>query len=258
MNFIHMVRWLQTPALIPIVSAMVALAMSATPVSSQTHSGTIVGVVTSLPSRQPLGGARVEIAGTDRRATTDSTGSFRIGGLPGGSFTVEMRAIGYEAVAVAVSIVAGGTARLDLAFTPIVVALPGVSVDGSSLDPRDMRLQGFYQRKAAGFGRFITRQDIVDRDPRDSKELFRGIPGVRVVGNRLQMTTGQTRRCVVQYFVDGLHMSQLASDVLAEFRPRDVEGIEIYRGPAETPAAFSRGGAECGTVVIWTRGPGNR
>jgi hypothetical protein len=258
MNSFHMVRWLQIRAFIPIVSSMAALVIAATPVSGQTHTGTIVGVVTSLPARQPLGGARVEIAGTDRRATTDSTGNFRISGLPGGSFTVEMRAIGYEAVAMAVSIAAGGTARVDFAFSPIVVALPSVSVDGTSLDPRDMRLQGFHQRKAAGFGRFITRKDIEDRDPRDAKELFRGVPGVRVVGNRLQMTTGQTRRCLVQYFLDGLHMSQLGSDVLAEFRPRDVEGIEVYRGPAETPAAFSRGGAECGTVVIWTRAPGIR
>jgi hypothetical protein len=242
-------------ALMRAALAVVALAIAARSVPGQAQSGVVVGVVTSLPTRQPLGGALIEIAGTNRRATTDSAGNFRIGGIPGGDFTVKTRAIGYEAATMAISIAVGGTVRLDLELRPLIVDLPGVSVEAS---PRDARLRGFHDRRAAGFGRFITRKDIEARDPRDSKELFRGIPGVRVVGNRLQMTTGMTRRCLVQYFVDGLHISQPSSDILGEFRPRDVEGIEVYRGPAETPPAFSQGGAECGVIVIWTRTPGGR
>ena len=30
-------------------------------------------------------------------------------------------------------------------------------------------------------------------------------------------------------------------------------GIEVYDGPAATPAQFTGGSAECGVIVIWTR-----
>ena len=227
--------------------------MRAGPVSGQPYTGAVVGVVTSLPARQPLAGALIEIAGTNRRATSDSAGNFRIGGLAEGEFTIKGRAIGFEARTVAVSITADSTVRLHLELRPIVVELPGIVVDAAALAAREARLRGFHERRAAGFGRFITREDIERRDPRDSWELLRGIPGVRLVGKRVQMTTGQTRGCVVQYFVDGLHIVVPPPDLLIQFLPRDLEGIEVYRGPAETPLAFSRGGAECGVIAVWTR-----
>lgn len=233
--------------------AVVGLAVSAGFLSSQPPTGAVVGIATSLPTGQPLAGAMFVVAGTDRRMTSDSAGTFRVGGLPGGKFTIEGRAIGFEAMALAVSILLDSTVRLHFEFRPLVVQLPGIEVDAGSLPASEARLKGFHERRAAGFGRFITRDDIVRRDPRDSWELLRGIPGVRLVGKRVQMSTGQTRGCVVQYFVDGLHIVFPPSDLLIQFLPRDLEGIEVYRGPAETPVAFSRGGAECGVIAIWTR-----
>jgi hypothetical protein len=36
--------------------------------------------------------------------------------------------------------------------------------------------------------------------------------------------------------------------------PLDVAGIEIYRGPAQTPGEFGGSNARCGVIVVWTRG----
>jgi hypothetical protein len=38
---------------------------------------------------------------------------------------------------------------------------------------------------------------------------------------------------------------------------RDVEGIEVYNGPATTPMQFTAGHSmtQCGTIVIWSRPP---
>lgn len=238
--------------------AVILLAVAANLVSGQAHSGVIVGVVTSLPTHQPLVGASVEIAGANRRTRTDSSGNFRVADLPAGNDTVKVRAIGYEAMTATVSIADDSTVRLDFAFRS-VVELPPVTVESPRLGARDARLRGFYDRRAAGFGRFVTREDIEKRDPGDSRDLLRGIPGVRVVGNRIQMASGMSSpNCRVQYFLDGIHILAPAADFLLQFRPRDLEGLEVYRGPAEAPAAFSRGGAECGVIAIWTRTPGGK
>ncbi|HYN82164.1 MAG TPA: TonB-dependent receptor, partial [Gemmatimonadaceae bacterium] len=216
------------------------------------------GVVTSLPTHQPLVGASVEIAGANRRTRTDSSGNFRVAYLPAGNVTVQVRVIGYEAMAATVSLADDSTVRLDFAIR-LVVELPPVTVESPTLGARDGRLRGFYERRAAGFGRFVTREDIEKRDPGDSRDLLRGMPGVRVVGNRIQMASGMSSpNCRVQYFLDGIHIPAPAADFLVQFRPRDLEGLEVYRGPAEAPAAFSRGGAECGVIAIWTRTPGGR
>ena len=39
---------------------------------------------------------------------------------------------------------------------------------------------------------------------------------------------------------------------IGAFLVTDVAGVEIYRGPAETPTQFSGPNATCGTIVIWT------
>jgi hypothetical protein len=31
------------------------------------------------------------------------------------------------------------------------------------------------------------------------------------------------------------------------------EAVEVYRSPAEAPVEFGGEGAECGTIVLWTR-----
>lgn len=242
----------------PGLLAVVLLAVAANLVSGQAPSGVIVGVVTSLPTHQPLVGASVEIAGVNRGTRTDSSGNFRVADLAAGNVTVRVRAIGYEAMTATASIADDSTVRLDFAFRSVVELAP-VTVESPTLGARDARLRGFYERRAAGFGRFVAREDIEKRDPGDSRDLLRGMPGVRVVGNRIQMASGMSSpNCRVQYFLDGIHILAPAADFLVQFRPRDLEGLEVYRRPAETPLAFSRGGAECGVIAIWTRTPGGR
>jgi hypothetical protein len=35
--------------------------------------------------------------------------------------------------------------------------------------------------------------------------------------------------------------------------PEQVEAVEFYAGPAQTPLKYSRMGSNCGVLVIWTR-----
>lgn len=232
-----------------------AIATAASAGTAAAQSGAIAGNATGLPDSTPVAGAIIAIAGTAHRATTDAAGRFRLPGVAAGTTHVQFRAIGYEPLTAIVVVAADSTTRLDVAFLPIVTDLPEVAIEGT----RDARLRGFYERRSAGFGRFVTREDIERRDPRDTRDLLRGMPGVRIVGDAVQMASAMSsQRCTVQYFVDGLHIAAPPRDFLSQFRPRDLAGIEVYRGPAETPPAFSRGGGGCGVVALWTRTPGSR
>lgn len=215
--------------------------------------GRVVGVITSQATGQPVAGALILVHSTHHTSRADSLGRFRLDSLGTGQRSLEARAIGYEPESLSVMLSEGIAVRLSVALRPVVQRLPGVSVDEDALAARDGRMQGFWRRRSAGFGKFLTRSDIERRDARESRDLLRGIPGLRLVGDRVTMTTGTSRSCVVQYYVDGLHVVSPSLEVLAQFRPRDLEGLEVYRGPAETPLEFSRGGAECGVIAIWTR-----
>ncbi|MGH7541240.1 MAG: hypothetical protein ACRELC_09595 [Gemmatimonadota bacterium] len=51
-------------------------------------------------------------------------------------------------------------------------------------------------------------------------------------------------------FVDGVKRGPLTE--VDDFRPEEVEGIEIYAGPF-IPARFSDAFNRCGSIVIWRR-----
>lgn len=201
-----------------------------------------------------MAGAIIEIRSLRLQTTSDSVGGFRINGVEAGDVRVDLRALGFHAIVLFLKVRADTTTMVEVAVQP--VPLPAAEVE-TGMRRGDERMRGFHNRRDAGFGRFVTREDIERRVVTDTKELLRGIPGVRLVGNRVQMSSSASfPRCMVQFFVDAVHIAGATTDFLSQFRPRDIEGLEVYRGPAETPPEFSRGGAHCGVVVIWTRTPG--
>ena len=222
--------------------------------SAQHGGGALSGVLRAEESRTPIAGAIVEIRSLGLRTVSDSLGAFHIRGIDAGEVRVDLRALGFQSMALSVSIAPDSTSLIEVLFH--AVPLPALDVT-SGMRRGDERMRGFHDRRSAGFGRFVTRADIERREVSDTKELLRGMPGVRLVGDRIQMSaSSSTPRCLVQYFVDAIHIAGAPFDFLRQFRPRDIEGIEVYRGPAETPPEFSRGGAQCGVIAIWTRTPG--
>ena len=35
--------------------------------------------------------------------------------------------------------------------------------------------------------------------------------------------------------------------------PKDIKGVEIYRGSSETPGEFTGSNSACGVIAIWTK-----
>ena len=102
-----------------------------------------------------------------------------------------------------------------------------------------------------------TRAQIEKRNPATIADLMRMVPGLRVdcrgVVCRVTSLRGG-RNCVPAYYMDGIPTDPAAVWMTP---PKDLEGIEIYTGPSETPPELEHR-ASCGAIVLWTRLPPER
>jgi len=155
----------------------------------------------------------------------------------------------------------GDTLDVEIRLQAAPFAMDSILIRAEPRSP-SMELVGFYERRALGLGTFIDREAIEERAPLQITDLFRTVPGVRVVpkGGGLgrnvlasrRMTTFSTGLlCLPNLFIDGIPSDPSEIDVLVD--PMDVEAVEFYSGGAQTPAQYSGSEAACGVVLIWTR-----
>lgn len=181
------------------------------------------------------------------------------------------------AVAAAASAPAAGLAAQEAEPRP-GPDRPALPADSAvvELEPLDVRVSppvrrgkmaGFHRRRSRGMGEFITRREIDARDPMRLSDLVHLASGVQTIpygdasGRRhVEISRAafleDTNVCRIQYWIDGVPFPGVNRFELDELSPDDVQGIEIYRGPAEIPPQFNRRGSQCGVVLVWTRDPG--
>jgi predicted CXXCH cytochrome family protein len=93
-----------------------------------TSVGTIQGTVTASAGGAPVAGASVATLPTSSSVSTAAAGSYSIAGVPVGVYTVQVSATGFGTKTVAnVSVVAGGTATVNVALDPPVVTSGSVT-----------------------------------------------------------------------------------------------------------------------------------
>jgi hypothetical protein len=122
-------------------------------------------------------------------------------------------------------------------------------------------LYAFESRRKQGIGHFITRKQIEARDPYLLSDMMRMVPGVILTPSPdghayLHFSRVPKANCPPQYYVDGIQVTGFNID---DMPARDVEGVEVYAGPAGLPPEYNRvhSNVICGTIIIWTRIPGN-
>lgn len=205
---------------------------------------------------RPLAGARVELVGRGARAVTDATGRARLEGVGGGSTTIAVQLLGYSTARATMILPRTGAAAASFALEPDPVRLAAVDVVAPA-PHLPLAGTGFYTRRKAGIGTFLTRADIESARPRSLSDFIRrrvsGVeltPGIAGTAHA-SMRGNVSRDCPIQFYLDGAQTLSLEVD---DVKPYDVEGLEIYRGAASVPAVFNKGTAACGTIVVWTKG----
>ena len=212
------------------------------------------GVVIRASDRKPIEGARLSLEGTEFVVKSDKKGKFKFPKVAAGSYILRAEVEGFPPATS--TLLLAKDDRLDVEFQVgpnDAVTLPELSVtsDAPSISP----IPEFNRRATSGRGRFITREEIEKRQPATLMDLMRAIPGVHVVCPQTERVCGlqmgrSNNRCGPAYFMDGLPTN---SNVLWTTPPADVEAMEIYAGPSETPPELEGLRSGCGAVVIWTR-----
>jgi hypothetical protein len=220
---------------------------------------TLVGAIKDS-SGAPVANAEIWLRGSDVFTHTNDLGGFKMPPVPPGDVKVSVRRLGFEPAVIDIKLRGGQIDSLVLTMTASAAALPGVVVEGEAESRSKRLLAGFWERRARGFGHFVTHDEIVRKEPRDFTDIVRSLPGVNIVEKggrrtiRLQRGTG-LRDCPPQYWVDGMRAENASPD---EFAAIDIEAVEVYSGPATMPPQFAPKPTSytCGTIVIWTRLPG--
>lgn len=249
-----------------IVVALLLLVFSARAIAAQVSGatartpGTIDGVVSDT-NLTPLHAAFVSIVGTPIRVGTGPNGRFRITKLQPGRYLVIVKRVGFRPTSGVIEVPPADTVRLAYTLEPIATTLATVTVTEK---PFSIRMGEFLARRRAGFGEFMTQEEIEAKNTVFATELMRSFKTVNVSPNRTSVLTewfAISRReganpalgaCPMAVFLDNVPLpTPFNLDLLPS--PKDIGGIEAYSGAATIPPQFGGFDRGCGVILVWTR-----
>ena len=207
-----------------------------------------------------VAGAEVRARGNVVVAFSDDSGRFHVAQMPVGARGVFVRRLGFAPARAPITPGAGNIDSVRVTLRAIAQPLPQITVQDEHDSLSKKVLAEFWARRARGFGKFVTRDEIDQKNASQFVDVVRNVSGVRIQMARGRMdirfrgaAIGNPRDCPPQYWLDGIPLQSGGAD---EFSPSNVEAIELYSSPATTPPQFNTRNATCGTVVVWSRLPG--
>jgi len=222
-------------------------------------SAVVRGVVRDQSGR-PLANVNVGLLDRPGTVATDADGRFTLGGVPAGTQTMEVRAIGFALARRVVALRSGAPTETVVSLDRAAQSLATVRVLGDRSSSRYSRT-GFEDRMRRSMGWFMTGDEIERKSGIYLGDVLRYAPGLipnyTRAGRAYKMRANWGgEHCTPTYYLDGVRWIPLDKDPILELERfislRDVYGMEVYGGQAGTPAQFDVGSG-CGAVVIWTK-----
>ena len=247
-----------------LVAALLALGVPLA--AQQTAGGAITGRVTERINGQPVSDVRVQIVGTQRGGLTRTNGTYRIGGVPNGTYTVRASRIGYAAATVTATVSANGEATANFTLNVAENVLDKVTVSGATGGTARAREVG------ASVSRIDSTSFNVAAVTNLSQVLSARTPGVSVqsgggtigVSNRIRLrgptsiNLSNDPLLVIDGLVSTNNTNNFAVGVggattsrLDDINPQDIEDIQVLKGAAAT-ALYGTGAAN-GVIQITTK-----
>jgi hypothetical protein len=185
---------------------------------------------------------------------SDADGRFALEALPVGQYRLVVDALGYRTLTEEVKIEGASPFSLSIRLAPEAIELEGIVV--ASVRNPWLEERGFYRRQLRGMGTTFTADEIRDLRIHQITDLFRMVSGVTLQGAGSPVSPYVLFRggCRPDVVIDGTNLGPNVR-IDDQVFPRDVQGIEIYRG-ATSPGLFSS--SSCGAVLLWTLGAASR
>ncbi|SFC68263.1 TonB-dependent receptor [Parapedobacter composti] len=141
------------------------------------QSGRIVGRITDAVSGEPLPNATIQLQGSSSVTVTDNRGLYRLNGVPAGHAELVVRYLGYVDQQVSVNVEAGRAKQADVAMTPQLTELEGITVSGI----RRGEVKSLNTMKNAENIKYVLSQEQIERFPDNTVgEALQRVPGVAV------------------------------------------------------------------------------
>ncbi|HEX6134121.1 MAG TPA: carboxypeptidase regulatory-like domain-containing protein [Longimicrobiales bacterium] len=228
---------------------------------AQTVHGTVVDDV----GRQPVAGAEVALTGAGLRAesrtATDSLGRFSLQAPRAGVYGVR---VSHDSFVVftedSLSLGTGEVVTLEIRLGRSALPLQPLRVTARRTR---LGLVGFDERRRAGFGQYLVREDIEARSASRVTDLLQAMTGLslrpageRRAGSIVLMSGGAGGRCEPTVWVDDVQMRQSDHGTIDQIlSPGVVEAVEVYTSHAAAPPRYVT--TPCGVILFWTRQGGD-
>ena len=220
--------------------------------SAQDLRGTVEGVVLSAEGDRPIAEARVGLFGFGGHVASDSLGRFELIGVAYGGQRLEVRAIGFQPTAHAVTVVPGETTRLEVRLKPAVVNLPELVVSSS-------REEQLASTTPVSIG-VIQGEEIRETRGHHPSEIVNRTPGVYVSnfggeGHATAIRQPITTKALYAYLEDGVPIRSTGffnHNALYEINIPQAGRLEVIKGPG---TAVYGSDAVGGVVNAFTRDP---
>ena len=253
---------------------------------SATAVATFRGVVEADSSHLPLEDVELILPDLSLRTRSGAEGAFALAEIPAGTHRVIARRVGYGALETELTFAPNEDEERRIVLTRLTV-LGEVEVVGRLTDAG---MREFEENRRTGLGRFLTRADIERLEGRRMSESLRNLSGAELVGGGSRGYLLSTRRppslgdaaacenggpgspmyaptraerrlgilcaCYAQVYVDGTLMNpgQPAEPFdVNSIPPEQIESIEWYASPAQTPARYAGLNSVCGVYVVHRR-----
>ena len=187
----------------------------------------------------PFIGAVVTVNGARDTAITGDSGQFTLRGLPTGSRTLEVRALGWEPEVIPIEL-SRRTVRNVIVPLATKTAILDAVVVTATLNAGLHRV-GFDARKRLGIGRFLGPEEIARATAFEFVDLMVTMPGVRrrfdESGNAYLTPTRGTVGCV-SYVIDGLPFLEATPGQINDVIPiTEIGAVEVYQATEAPPGS---------------------
>jgi hypothetical protein len=235
-----------------ILVALLLLPAGAAPLAGQ---ATLTGRTVDDSTRMPIPDVEIVMAGTDRSTKSDANGRFTLASIEPGVGSVMFRRIGFRPVRLRTVVFGVDTLDVQIRLQRTVLELEPIEVSAAAVPPG---MQAFTDRRLAGDGAFIDWSVLRESEGRRLSDLLRSVRGVRITMNRngQAVALSARQRCPMAIWMDGLPLFRPGvgpPPSVDEFAVMELEAVEAYRGATDTPPELGGTGAQCGTLVLWSR-----
>lgn len=187
--------------------------------------GTVRGIVHDV-QHHPIQGAQIELRAKQsdwhRSAVTDADGGFQIGAVPAGEYTIKISHDSFHDSELAIIV---ATDSAPLRHFPLALATVSqkveVQADADRIDPTSSSSSASISR--------VEIQELPGATRTNSLDFITSYtPGAYLVHDQLHVRGGHQ----VSWLVDGVPVpnTNIASNVGAQFDPKDIDSVEIQRG----------------------------